>query len=126
MPRDPRTSSAFVVKKGDLYVAYPEQWLGSDRSEWTEHQKFAWRWCGTDSGNGARLTACRIGPEARIVRLVPKKRGVACPLEPAAPLTFDPLDEDPGECPICQKPWELVRPGKSQPTCDCQDEWEET
>lgn len=29
--------------------------------------------------------------------------------------------EDAGECIECGKPWELVRPGKSQPTCDCQD-----
>ena len=31
------------------------------------------------------------------------------------------MDEDPGSCPECGKAWELVRPGKSQPTCDCQD-----
>lgn len=27
--------------------------------------------------------------------------------------------EDPGYCITCKKPWELVRPGKSQPTCNC-------
>jgi len=26
---------------------------------------------------------------------------------------------DPGSCPDCRKPWEWVRPGKSQPVCDC-------
>ena len=30
-------------------------------------------------------------------------------------------DEDPGTCPECGEAWELVRPGKSQPVCDCQD-----
>lgn len=25
----------------------------------------------------------------------------------------------PGWCPLCKKPWEHVRPGKSQPACDC-------
>lgn len=30
------------------------------------------------------------------------------------------LEEDPGWCLQCQKPYELVRPGKSQPTCDCE------
>jgi hypothetical protein len=30
-------------------------------------------------------------------------------------------DEDPGLCRRCGQPWELVRPGKSQPTCGC---WE--
>jgi len=30
-------------------------------------------------------------------------------------------DEDPGRCAICGKPFELVRPGKSQPTCSCYD-----
>ncbi len=33
---------------------------------------------------------------------------------------FD-YDEDPGTCPDCGRPWEIVRPGKSQPTCDCND-----
>lgn len=28
-------------------------------------------------------------------------------------------DEDPGCCEVCGAPRELVRPGKSQPTCDC-------
>jgi hypothetical protein len=30
----------------------------------------------------------------------------------------------PGECPECGQGFELVRPGKSQPTCDCQDKCE--
>lgn len=30
--------------------------------------------------------------------------------------------EDPGTCPYCNEKWEWVRPGKSQPICDCQDE----
>lgn len=30
-------------------------------------------------------------------------------------------DEDPGACMICEMPMELVRPGKSQPTCTCWD-----
>lgn len=29
-------------------------------------------------------------------------------------------DEDPGYCPSCGAPWEIVRPGKSQPICGCQ------
>ena len=36
-------------------------------------------------------------------------------------LDFDWTKEDPGNCYICGDEWELVRPGKSQPTCDCQD-----
>lgn len=34
--------------------------------------------------------------------------------------TLDP-DIDPGHCPECSAGWEMVRPGKAQPTCDCQD-----
>ena len=30
-------------------------------------------------------------------------------------------DEDAGTCPECDATRELVRPGKSQATCDCQD-----
>lgn len=30
-------------------------------------------------------------------------------------------DEGPGRCPECDASWKWVRPGKSQPTCDCQD-----
>lgn len=30
-------------------------------------------------------------------------------------------DEDPGHCLTCGKAYELVRPGKSQPTCECDD-----
>ncbi len=30
-------------------------------------------------------------------------------------------EEDPGSCPYCGEEYELVRPGKSQPVCDCQD-----
>lgn len=36
-----------------------------------------------------------------------------------------PIDDelgDPGYCPYCGEPWVWVRPGKSQPTCDCQDD----
>jgi hypothetical protein len=28
---------------------------------------------------------------------------------------------DPGSCPFCGVKWQHVRPGKSQPNCDCQD-----
>jgi hypothetical protein len=31
------------------------------------------------------------------------------------------FDEDPGSCPWCDTKWEWVRPGKSQPLCDCND-----
>jgi hypothetical protein len=33
--------------------------------------------------------------------------------------------EDPGACPYCDTAFEFVRPGKSQPNCDCQEpvEW---
>ena len=34
---------------------------------------------------------------------------------------MDWTEEDPGSCPYCNEPWELVRPGKSQPVCECQD-----
>ena len=33
----------------------------------------------------------------------------------------DWMDEDSGSCPLCGEKWELVRPGKSQPVCECQD-----
>lgn len=37
------------------------------------------------------------------------------------PGLLDWVDEDPGTCPYCGESWVLVGPGKSQPTCDCQD-----
>ncbi len=30
-----------------------------------------------------------------------------------------PEDEDPGNCIHCGEPFELLRPGKGQPTCNC-------
>lgn len=32
---------------------------------------------------------------------------------------MDWTEEDPGYCEKCGTNWELVRPGKSQPCCDC-------
>ena len=32
---------------------------------------------------------------------------------------FDADTEDPGTCVVCGKEYEIVRPGKEQPTCDC-------
>ena len=32
------------------------------------------------------------------------------------------IDEDPGHCPHCGEPYEIVWPGKSQPRCDCYDD----
>lgn len=34
-------------------------------------------------------------------------------------LEFSWADEDPGSCAWCGTTYEHVRPGKSQPTCDC-------
>jgi hypothetical protein len=34
-------------------------------------------------------------------------------------LDMDGEYEDPGTCAECGKAYELVRPGKSQPTCEC-------
>lgn len=34
-------------------------------------------------------------------------------------LDEEALEEDPGFCGVCGKEYEVVRPGKSQPTCDC-------
>ncbi len=34
-------------------------------------------------------------------------------------LNFSWADEDPGTCSRCGTPHEWVRPGKTQPTCDC-------
>lgn len=31
------------------------------------------------------------------------------------------FQEDPGTCPHCGEPWQWVRPGKSQPVCDCHE-----
>lgn len=37
-------------------------------------------------------------------------------------LEGNPSDEDPGRCGLCGTPCELVRPGKSQLTCTCDDD----
>jgi hypothetical protein len=105
--------TSFVVKKGDLYVAYPNGFgfCGSRSDEWTERQMLAWRWVGLESGNGARLAARAIGDGARVVKLKPKIRW--------GEVNWD--DEDPGECATCGTYYELVRPGKSQPNCRCDD-----
>jgi len=67
--RSPMTS--FVVKVGGLqYVAYPDR---NGSVEWTDRQMCAWRWTGLESGNGARLMARRLGPLARVIRLVPRQ-----------------------------------------------------
>jgi hypothetical protein len=42
------------------------------------------------------------------------------PEQQAAVLTFDG-DDTIGSCPECNAPWEIVRPGKYQPTCACMD-----
>ena len=34
---------------------------------------------------------------------------------------MDDIWGDPGSCPRCGRKWQHVRPGKSQPACDCQD-----
>jgi len=34
---------------------------------------------------------------------------------------WDWANEDPGSCPHCGARFDPVRPGKSQPSCDCQD-----
>jgi len=34
-------------------------------------------------------------------------------------LDFSWADDDPGSCGWCGEPYEHVRPGKSQPTCEC-------
>lgn len=39
--------------------------------------------------------------------------------EPAHEFDWSWTDEDPGTCAKCGEPFELVRPGKSQPTCAC-------
>lgn len=35
---------------------------------------------------------------------------------------MDDEQEDPGACPYCGESFQIVRPGKSQPNCDCQEE----
>ena len=62
--------STLIVKQGSGYVAYPPGFVTSSKAEWTNEQSLAWRWVGLDSGNGARLTARKIGHGARVVRLV--------------------------------------------------------
>lgn len=66
--------SHFVVKKDGKYVAWPELHCAhpEDATTWTEKQHYAWRWSGTESGNGARRAAYVLG--AKAVRLVPKQR----------------------------------------------------
>ena len=34
---------------------------------------------------------------------------------------LDWADEDPGNCARCNTPWNWVRPGKAQPSCNCYD-----
>jgi len=63
--------STFVVKQGQRYVAFPATHTYLSVDEWTFEQMYAWRWCGLESGNGARLTARRIGNGARVIKLVP-------------------------------------------------------
>lgn len=41
---------------------------------------------------------------------------------PPCPECWPVDDDDPGSCGYCGQPMELVRPGKSQPTCECQNE----
>lgn len=67
--------TAFVVKNGEKYVAYPNGYgfCGSRSDEWTDKQMFAWRWVGLASRNGARLAARTIGDGARVVKLVPRQ-----------------------------------------------------
>jgi hypothetical protein len=36
-------------------------------------------------------------------------------------VTVTPCYDHPGFCPFCGKAWQLVRPGKSQPMCQCQE-----
>ena len=35
------------------------------------------------------------------------------------------FEQDPGTCSECNEPFEHVRPGKTQATCDCQDKCED-
>lgn len=62
-------SAVYVVKRGDNYVAYPSLYgpCPLQSTEWTQSQRHAWRWIGTESGNGARLAARAL--DGRIVRL---------------------------------------------------------
>lgn len=32
---------------------------------------------------------------------------------------YDYIDEDPGTCPDCDEEAQMMRPGKSQPVCEC-------
>jgi hypothetical protein len=68
--------TSFVVKHGAEYVAFPtcsRHTIGLSAVEWTTELGYAWRWVGLESGNGARLTARKIGNGARVVKLVPKR-----------------------------------------------------
>lgn len=50
----------------------------------------------------------------------PHQPGAPCGVSDATQReAYDWTDEDPGSCVTCGQPWELLRPGKSQPTCDC-------
>lgn len=37
------------------------------------------------------------------------------------PENFDEWGQGYGRCPRCGTPWSIVRPGKGQPACDCED-----
>jgi hypothetical protein len=74
--------TAFLVKWKDKYVAFPNAAtyrVGLDSVEWTEKQGYAWRWVGLESGNGARLTARKVGNGARVVRLRPRSTSPKVP-----------------------------------------------
>ena len=50
-----------------------------------------------------------------------EKHDLAKMIDAALSRSQDAGSADAGGCPQCGADWEIVRPGKSQPTCDCQD-----
>jgi hypothetical protein len=80
-----------------------------------------------DANGGDMRRVLRAALAPPLVR--PKNRsGIVIGGDPAEtsdvsppPLDMSWADEDPGTCFVCGKPWQLVRPGKSQPNCRCDE-----
>jgi hypothetical protein len=68
------------------------------------------RACNCNKPFGAHMFDC---PAA-----IGESAGGGLGIEPAS-AAYDWTQEDPGSCPTCGKKWQMVRPGKSQPNCEC-------
>lgn len=94
-----------MVRRGDLWLIAPSWilWDSNPSLACTFTHDQAIRWC--ESYNGSAYASQDGPPEAVAVYV----------------RATDWTDEDPGNCIHCGQAYELVRPGKSQPTCTCNE-----